>query len=163
MSLNCLFLSGNPKSEQFTLFTFKIMYMLNKVILIGNVGQDPKVKYIDSGVAVASFTLATNETYKGKNGEKTTQTEWHNIVIWRGLAETVEKYVKKGDRLYIEGRLRHRSYEQDGIKKYITEVYGDSMIMLGGNREARTGSEHDNAILPPQIEESTPGMDDLPF
>jgi single-strand DNA-binding protein len=149
---------SNP---DYSLFNFNIM--LNKVILIGNVGQDPKVKYIDSGVAVASFTLATNETYKGKNGEKTTQTEWHNIVIWRGLAETVEKYVKKGDRLYIEGRLRHRSYEQDGVKKYITEVYGDSMVMLGGNRDQRSGTDHDPVSNPPQVDDSIPEADDLPF
>lgn len=137
--------------------------MLNKVMLIGNVGQDPKVKYIDSGVAVASFTLATNETYKGKNGEKTTQTEWHNIVMWRGLAETVEKYVKKGDKLYIEGRLRHRSYEQDGVKKYITEIYGDVMVMLGGQRDTKPGDQESHIPAPPAMDTSIPDADDLPF
>lgn len=138
--------------------------MLNKVMLIGNVGQDPKVRYIDSGVAVASFTLATNETYKGKNGEKTTQTEWHNIVMWRGLAETVEKYVKKGDKLYVEGRLRHRQYEQDGVKKYITEIFGDSMVMLGNGRDSKPGGEHEApASIPPVMDPAIPEADDLPF
>ncbi len=143
--------------------------MLNKVMLIGNVGIEPKVRYLDSGVAVASFSLATNETYKSKTGEKTTQTEWHNIVLWRGLAETVEKYVKKGDRLFIEGRLRHRSYDdKDGVKKYITEIFGETMVMLGGNRESVQGTDPGHqAPNPPnsgnhQVIENLPD-DDLPF
>ena len=83
--------------------------MVNKVILIGNVGADPEVRYLDGGIAVANLRLATTERYKSKNGETVEQTEWHNIVLWRGLAEVVEKYVKKGMRLYIEGRIRTRS------------------------------------------------------
>jgi single-strand DNA-binding protein len=109
--------------------------MVNKVILIGNVGKDPEVRYLDNNVAKASFSIATSENYKNKSGEKVTQTEWHNIVLWRGLAEVAEKYVKKGDRLFIEGRLRYRSYDdKDGVKKYITEIQGDSMQMLGGRK-----------------------------
>ena len=91
--------------------------MVNKVILIGNVGADPDIKYLDGGVAVARFSLATTESYKNKNGERVDQTEWHNIVLWRNLAEIAEKYVKKGMRLYIEGRIRNRSWEdQNGVK-----------------------------------------------
>ncbi len=90
--------------------------MINKVILVGNVGKDPEVRHLESGVAVAQLPLATSETYKDKSGNKTTQTEWHNLVFWRGLADVVEKYVKKGDPLYIEGKIRSRSYDdKDGV------------------------------------------------
>jgi single-strand DNA-binding protein len=105
--------------------------MVNKVILIGNVGKDPEVRYIDNDVPVAHFPLATSETYRSKDGEKVTQTEWHNIVLWRGLAKVAENYVKKGHALYIEGKIRTRSYEdRDGVKKYITEIVADNMQML---------------------------------
>ncbi len=105
--------------------------MVNKVILIGNVGADPDVKYLEGGVAVASLRLATTERYRNRNGENVEQTEWHNIVLWRGLAEVVEKYVKKGMRLYIEGRLRTRAWEdQTGAKRYTTEIYADNMKLL---------------------------------
>jgi single-strand DNA-binding protein len=105
---------------------------VNKVILVGNVGKDPEVRYLEKGVAVAKFPLATSETYKGKDGEKVTATEWHNVVLWRGLAETVEKYVKKGSQLYIEGKIRTRSYDdKDGNKRYVTEIVADLMQMLG--------------------------------
>lgn len=106
---------------------------LNKVQLIGNVGKDPEVRYLDGGVAVANFTLATSERgYTLQNGTKVPErTEWHNIVLWRGLAEVAEKYVRKGDKLYIEGRIRTRSYDdQNGITRYITEIFGDNMEML---------------------------------
>ena len=109
--------------------------MVNKVILIGNVGADPEVRYLDGGVAVANLRLATTERYKNKNGENVDQTEWHNIVIWRGLAEIVEKYVRKGMRLYIEGRIRTRSWDdQNGVKRYTTEIYADNMQMLSSSR-----------------------------
>ena len=105
---------------------------VNKVILVGNVGKDPEIRHLDSGVAVANFPLATSESYTAKNGERVTTTEWHNIVLWRGLAEVAEKYVTKGRQLYIEGRIRTRSYDdKDGNKRYITEIYGDNMQMLG--------------------------------
>lgn len=106
---------------------------LNKVMLIGNVGKDPDVRYLDSGVAVATFPLATTERgYRLQNGtEVPERTEWHNVVLWRGLAETVEKYVHKGDKLFIEGKIRTRSYDdQNGVKRYITEVFADNMEML---------------------------------
>ena len=122
---------------------------INKVILVGNVGKDPEVRYLDSGVAVANFPFATSETYKNKQGEKVTNTEWHNIVMWRGLAEVVEKYVNKGSQLYIEGKIRTRSYDdREGIKRYITEIIGDNMQMLG-----RKG---DRSSIPPPSEEDVP-------
>ena len=106
---------------------------LNKVQLIGNVGKDPDVRYLDSGVAVATFTLATTDrAYTLANGTRVPErTEWHNIVLWRGLAEVAEKYVRKGDKLYIEGKIRSRSYDdQNGVKRYVVEIFGDNMEML---------------------------------
>ena len=109
---------------------------VNKVILVGNVGKDPEVRYLEGGAAVCKFSMATSEVYKNRDGEKVTTTEWHNIVLWRGLAEIAEKYVKKGMQLYIEGRIKTRTYnDQDGNTKYITEIVGDSMQMLGKKSE----------------------------
>ena len=106
---------------------------LNKVMLIGNVGKDPEVRYLDGSAGkVASFTLATTERYKDRNGENKELTEWHNIVAWRGLADIIEKYVKKGTQLYIEGRIRTRSWDdQTGNKRYTTEIMADNMQLLG--------------------------------
>ena len=106
---------------------------INKVILIGNLGKDPEVRHLESGVAVCNFSIATGETYKDRNsGEKVTHTEWHNIVLWRGLAEVAEKYLKKGAKIYIEGKLRTRSWQdQEGNTRYTTEILGDNMTMLG--------------------------------
>ena len=99
---------------------------------MGNVGRDPEVRYLDSGVAVAKFPLATSETYTNKSGDRVTNTEWHNIVIWRKLAEVVEKYVQKGQQLYLEGKISNRSYDdKEGIKRYISEIVVDNMQMLG--------------------------------
>ena len=106
---------------------------MNKVMLIGNVGADPEIRYVDAGVCVASVRLATTERgYKLLNGtEVPDRTEWHNIVLWRQLAETVEKYVHKGDKLYIEGKIHTRSYDdRNGVKRYVTEVWADAMEML---------------------------------
>ena len=106
---------------------------VNKVILIGNVGKDTDVRYLDSGVAVATFSLATTERgYTLQNGTQVPdRTEWHNIVLWRGLAQTAEKYVHKGDKLYIEGKIKSRSYDdQNGIKRTIVEIFADNMEML---------------------------------
>ena len=114
---------------------------VNKVILIGRVGKDPEVRTMDSGNKVANFSLATSEKYTKKDGEKVENTEWHNISIWRGLAEVVEKYVKKGSLLYLEGKIKTRSYEKDGEKRYITEVICHDMTMLGSksdNQQAAT-------------------------
>jgi single-strand DNA-binding protein len=146
--------------------------MINKVILIGNVGKDPEVRYIDNDVPVAHFPLATSETYRNRDGEKVTQTEWHNIVLWRGLAKVAENYVKKGHALYIEGKIRTRSYEdRDGNKRYITEIVADNMQMLtrksdsayAGGTAADTSSESATP-LPEENNGNAPATeDDLPF
>lgn len=104
---------------------------INKVILVGNVGKDPVVRYFDKGVAKATFPLATSETYTNQQGETITSTEWHNIVLWRSLAEVAEKTVKKGSQVYIVGKIKTRSYvDKDGVNKYITEILADTMLLL---------------------------------
>jgi single-strand DNA-binding protein len=114
---------------------------VNKVILVGNVGKDPETRYLEENLAVCKFSLATSEVYRNREGEKVTQTEWHNIVLWRGLAQVAEKYVKKGSQLYIEGRIRSRSYDdKEGIKRYTTEIVGDNMQMLGRKPDDVQGS-----------------------
>jgi single-strand DNA-binding protein len=105
---------------------------VNKVILVGNVGKDPEVRYLDNNLPICKMSLATSEVYKNKAGEKVTTTEWHNVILWRGLAEVAEKYVKKGSQVYIEGRLRTRSYDdKDKVKRYTTEIVADVMQLLG--------------------------------
>ena len=145
---------------------------VNKVILIGNVGKDPDVRYLDSGVAVANFTLATSDkAYTLANGTQVPErTEWHNIVLWRGLAETAEKYVHKGDKLYIEGKIRTRSYDDpNGAKRYITEIFADSMEMLTprGSSQTNAGAPHtqpqNNQTQPQQPATQENSTDDLPF
>ena len=140
---------------------------VNKVILIGNVGKDPDVRYLDSGVAVATFSLATTDrAYTLANGTQVPErTEWHNIVLWRGLAQTVEKYVHKGDKLYIEGKLRSRSYDdQNGIHRTIVEVYAENMEMLSARpsqSQAAAPAASPSAVKPATPESSS--TDDLPF
>ena len=131
---------------------------VNKVILVGNLGKDPEVKYLDNGVAVANFSLATTENYKNKEGEKVSQTEWHNIVLWRGLAEVAEKYLKKGASVYVEGKIKTRKWEdKDGNTRYNTEILADNMTMLGGKKDSQ-----ETPIDPPQ-ETTSDKADDLPF
>lgn len=116
---------------------------VNKVILVGNVGKDPETRYLDEGTAFTKFPLATSETYKNKAGDRVSNTEWHNVVLWRGLAQVAEKYVKKGTQIYIEGRIKTRSYDdQDGNKKYITEIVGDQMQLL--SRKPDDAGDQDN-------------------
>lgn len=131
---------------------------VNKVILVGNLGKDPEVKYLDNGVAVANFSLATTESYKNKQGEKVSQTEWHNIVVWRGLAEVAEKYLKKGASVYVEGKVRTRKWEdKDGNTRYNTEILVDNMTMLGGKKDPQ------EAPINPLQENTGDKLDDLPF
>lgn len=128
---------------------------VNKVILIGNLGKDPEVRYLDNGIAVANFSLATTENYKNKEGERVSQTEWHNIVLWRGLAEVAEKWLKKGASVYVEGKIRTRKWEdKDGNTRYSTEILGDNMTMLGG----KPSSENPVEVAPAKDKK-----DDLPF
>lgn len=144
--------------------------MVNKVILVGNVGKDPEVKYLDNGVPFARFPLATSETYKDKSGTRQTRTEWHNIVLWRGLAEVAEKYVRKGNPLYIEGKITSRSYEQDGVTKYFTEITGNEMKMLGSkndnnnqNNYSQPEGQGTTSTQNNEINEPSANGDDLPF
>jgi single-strand DNA-binding protein len=104
---------------------------LNKVTLIGNLGKDPEVQTLEGDISVAKFSLATSETYKDKAGQTQTETDWHNIVAWRGLADLASKYLYKGSMIYLEGKLKNRSYmDKDGNKKYVTEIIAESFIML---------------------------------
>jgi len=135
---------------------------VNKIILLGNVGKDPEVRYFDNGGAVANFTLATTERgYTAANGTQVPdRTEWHNIVLWRGLAEIAEKYVKKGSKLYIEGKIRTRSYDDaNGNKRYITEVWGDNMELLD-RKPVEGGSSAVSSVPSPQLS-SAAGMQEL--
>ena len=144
---------------------------LNKVQLIGNVGKDPDVRYLDSGVAVATFTLATTDrAYTLANGTRVPErTEWHNIVLWRGLAEVAEKYVRKGDKLYIEGKIRSRSYDdQNGVKRYVVEIFGDNMEMLSqrSSQNPSTTAQPQQAPVQPTVNPQQPAGEDpnaLPF
>jgi single-strand DNA-binding protein len=107
------------------------MQGLNKVTLIGNLGKDPEINIIDGSTKVAKFSVATTETYKDPSGEKQKLTEWHSVVLWRGLADLAEKYLHKGSTVYVEGKLRTRSYDdKDGRKVYVTEIQGEQIIML---------------------------------
>ncbi len=122
----------------FKQITFKnqIMRGLNKVTLIGNLGKDPDVQTLEGNIKVAKFSLATTETFKDSNNQTHSSTDWHTIVLWRGLAELAEKYLKKGSLVYIEGKLKSRSFEdREGIKKSVTEVLGDQLILLDKKEE----------------------------
>ena len=146
---------------------------VNKVILIGNVGKDPEIRHLDSNVSVASFSLATSEVYNNKAGEKVTQTEWHNIVCWRNLANLAEKFIRKGSQVYIEGRIRSRTYyTTDGVKKTAYEIYADEVRLLDRKAGSNSTPEHPvseakKAVNEPQVtsgyteQGNTP--DDLPF
>ncbi len=145
---------------------------VNKVILVGNVGKDPEMKYFDNDVAKANFSLATSERgYTTSGGTQVPErTEWHNIVCWRGLAQIAEKFVKKGTLLYVEGKIRSRSYDdQNGVKRYITEVVADNIELLsrksGGMEGENGGSRQDfsnDADAPNDLNEIS-DVDDLPF
>jgi len=147
---------------------------VNKVILIGNLGKDPEVKYTPQGTPVAKLTLATNERYKDKNGEWQDRTEWHNVVLWQRLAEIAGEYLKKGGKVYIEGRLQTRSWDdkQTNQKKYMTEVVANDLVLLGGRSEggdfargaAAGGNNFDQRTPEPEPAPTSPISDeDIPF
>ena len=138
---------------------------INKVILIGNLGRDPELKFTPSGVAVANFSMATSEEWKDKEtGEKKEQTEWHRIVSWRRLAEICGEYLKKGSKVYIEGKLQTRSWEDsDGVTKYATEVVAHTMQMLGGNPQQDQQPRPKKDASAPQANVGWPADDDVPF
>lgn len=138
---------------------------VNKVILLGNLGKDPELRTLESGTKLARFPLATNEYYKGKDGEMVERTEWHNVIVWHQRAELAEKYLQKGSQVYIEGRLQTRQWDdKDGNKRYTTEIIGDVMNFVGSRPGGGSGGQQDqnemgqskNADLPPE-------EDDLPF
>lgn len=139
---------------------------VNKVILVGNVGGDPEIRTLESGAKYARFSLATNETYTDKQGQRQTQTEWHRIIVWGKQADIIEQYVKAGKLLYVEGRLRTNSYEKDGVKRYNTEINCDTFRFLGAN-QGQSGAPAQTP--PPHVEQQapvisqTPEPDDLPF
>jgi single-strand DNA-binding protein len=122
---------------------------LNRVTLIGNLGKDPELKFTPQGSAVAKFPLATTRSFKGKDGQWQEQTDWHNIVVWEGLAKVAGDYLKKGSRVYIEGRLQTRSWDdkQSGQKKYMTEVVASDLLLMGGRGEGgeHAGSSHSSS------------------
>lgn len=147
--------------------------MLNKAELIGNLGSDPEIRNTNNGTQVASFSLATSESYKDKTtGEKKTITDWHNVVVWGSLAEIAGKYLKKGSKAYIEGRIKTRSYDaKDGGKRYVTEIVGDKLLLLG---EKPTAAQENSTEVPGMAQPTaepysgsstvfTGSSDDLPF
>lgn len=150
---------------------------VNKVILLGHLGKDPEIRAMETGRRVANFTLATSESYKDKNGERVENTEWHNVVFWGPVTEVIEKYVKKGTQIYVEGKLRTRSYEtKEGVKKYTTEILGDTITLLGGGPKNNENGSNNNAssnyaapsgaknMVEDRFDKSTmDDSDDLPF
>lgn len=146
---------------------------VNKVILIGNLGRDPEIVTLPNGQKKARIAMATSEFYKNKNGERIEQTEWHSVIFYRGLAEVVEKYLKKGNAIYVEGRLRTRVWEDKGEKHYFTEIEAQNLNMLGGNggRKSETPAVEKGEPVLPSVpknldKEETfydPAADALPF
>jgi len=139
---------------------------VNKVILLGNSGKDPDIRHLEGGVTVASFPLATTESFRDKStGEKREQTEWHNIVMWRGLAESVEKSeLKKGDRIYLEGKIRTRHWEdKEGNKRTSVEIVADTFTIINRKRDKGNGTEPGNVAEPASENISSAGGGDLPF
>jgi len=145
---------------------------LNKVMLIGNVGKDPEVRHLDSGVATTTITLATSETYTDKtSGQRVTNTEWHNVVLWRQLAELAEKYIRKGSQIFVEGKIRTRNWDdKDGQKRYTTEVVADNVRLLG-RRDDNPATQQQSTPAgggyaqpaPAAVPEQPAENDDLPF
>ncbi len=159
---------------------------VNKVILVGHLGKDPEIRAISNDRKVAKFTLATTESYKDNTGQRVESTEWHNVEFWGPIADVIERYLKKGSQVYVEGRIRTRSYDdKEGVKRYVTEIVGQNMTMLGGrpsggspeatseyNESAGFSSTRENSSYgakpvtkntPPPFAAQDPGEDDLPF
>ncbi len=132
---------------------------INKVMLIGNLGKDPDIQILEGNIAVAKFPLATTETFKDRTGKLVSQTEWHTVVLWRGLAELSQKYLHKGSLVYIEGRLRTRNWDdKDGHRKMATEVVGDILIMLDKRTDGASGMHHHDG----EHHEGSSGQDNPP-
>lgn len=144
---------------------------VNKVILVGNLGADPEVRTLEGGVTLARISIATTETYKDRNtGERKSNTEWHRVVLWRGLASIAEQYLRKGMQVYVEGKIRNRSYEDENkVMRYTTEIVADNMTMLGGGSRDNAPQNSAPMVKPqaPQNQNPNPPIvdeeDDLPF
>jgi single-strand DNA-binding protein len=150
---------------------------VNKVILIGNLGKDPEVQNFETGKK-ASFSLATTEVQRDREGNEIQHTEWHNVVMWRGLADIAESYLRKGSQVYVEGRLRSRSFDaKDGTKRFVTEVQVDNLVLLGGRKEggnefhqstsSQPSAQSSNTPVPPVSNDvpsaETGAKEDIPF
>ena len=137
---------------------------VNKVMLVGNLGKDPEVRYTGSGVAVATFSVATNESWKDQDGNAQERTEWHNIVAWRKLAEICGQYLKKGSKIWLEGRLQYRTYDdKNGVKRYVTEIVMNEMVMLDSRGGGGQGGSSDAGSSGPEQPAMPDPADDLPF
>lgn len=133
---------------------------LNKVMLIGNVGKDPEVNFTPSGVKVAQFRLATSESWKDKEGSLQEHTDWHTVIAWRGLADVVEKLVRRGTRVYIEGKIQSRTFEdREGNKRYVTEIVADNLLLLDAKRPDQPGGHADGE----HFESTSNNSDEIPF
>ena len=143
------------------------MKSVNKVILLGRLGKDPELRYTANGTAVATFSIATDESYKDQNGQKVERTAWHNIVAWGKLGEIAAEYLKKGVPVYLEGKLQTRNYEdKQGVKRYVTEIILGDLVMLGGKRDNSGGSESEPSFEHRSLSGDNGGgteKDDLPF
>ena len=134
---------------------------INKVILIGNLGKDPEVNHLEGGITVTKFPLATSEVYMDKNGNRVEQTEWHNIVCWRKLAEIAEKFLKKGSAIYVEGKIKTRNYtDKENQKRYFTEIVADTFTMLDRKPEGTGETSNVSETAETSVDEPA---DDLPF
>lgn len=130
---------------------------LNKAMLIGNVGKDPDVNFTNTGIKVAQFRMATTETWKDKEGAQQEQTDWHTVIAWRGLADIVERLVHKGSRVYVEGKIQSRQFDdRDGNKKHVTEIVADNLLLLDAKK-------HDHATVNGEVEKMDEGHDNIPF
>ncbi|WP_207428447.1 single-stranded DNA-binding protein [Pedobacter sp. SYSU D00535] len=144
------------------------MSSVNKVILVGNLGKDPEVRHLENGVSVATFPIATSESYTTKDGRRVEQTEWHNVVAWRGLADIAAKYLHKGRQVYVEGKLRTRSYDdKEGNKRYLTEIVAENLTLLG-RKDNEFGYTNSDVANTPKIQDEIASIhndaaDDLPF
>ena len=136
---------------------------LNKVMLIGHLGKDPEMSYTPSGVAVCRFSLATNDSYKGDNDQWVERTEWHNITVWRKLAETCSQYLKKGSKIYMEGKIQTDTYEKDGKKNYYTKIVMSELVMLDKKEGSTVSSETTNGTAVPEHVSDKSSEEDLPF
>lgn len=136
---------------------------VNKVILLGNLGKDPEVRHLENDRMRASFTLATNDTYKNKEGERVITTEWHNVILWTPLAKIAAQYLEKGKQVYIEGKLTHRSYvDKEGQTKYVTEIIGQHLVLLG-SRQSSVSDTTDTQDTNEPDTAAEEGTDGLPF